>query len=109
MRRAALVLIAACAALLAGCGSSTDQWAAEQADRLRQAGVTFPDDQERNTVVALAGTCGSKKAGMTLAMYMNTTPRVNDWLSEADAMKMWTLADDQFCASIPDGPLGEGN
>lgn len=98
--------------VLTGCGSSVDTWADEQTARLTDAGVTFPPEQARNTVIAMVGACASKEAHgddpTFMQIWIETTPRVNDWLSEADALKMYGLADEEFCANIPDGPLGEG-
>lgn len=114
-RRAQLTaLIAPVAAMLAlaSCGSSVDAWAAEQAERLTQAGVTYPPEQERSTVVALAATCAWKDGTVgdgtadDLRIYVRTASMTQDWISEADAIAMWQLADEEFCASVPDGPLG---
>lgn len=106
--RSLVATLAAAALLLSGCGSPTDRWADEQVERLRDAGVTFPEEQARNTVIALVTTCTSKDVGMDLYDYTEITPMTSDWLSEADAMRMWSLADEGFCSSVPDGPLGEG-
>lgn len=113
MRKAAApALVLACAALVGACGgSSVDEWADQQARRLTEAGVTFPPEQKRNTVIAMTSACVTKERNgddeTFMRIWTSTQPRVSDWLSEADAAKMWRLADKQFCSSIPDGPLGE--
>ncbi|MEN3265426.1 hypothetical protein [Pseudonocardia sp.] len=38
---------------------------------------------------------------------MSTTPQQTDWISPVDAGKMYDLADREFCANVPDAPLGE--
>jgi hypothetical protein len=108
MRRA---LVALTLLVLVGCGSSIDNWADNQAKRLTQAGVTYPPEQERNTVIALATACSIREVSASeeeaFHLFVRTTPLASDWISTADAVNMWPLADQDFCNSIPDGPLGE--
>jgi hypothetical protein len=108
MRRA---LVALTLLVLAGCGNSTDNWAHNQAKRLTQAGVTYPPEQERNTVIALAAACSirdvSDSEDEAARLYISTAPLGHDWISQADAAAMWAIADQEFCSSIPNGPLGE--
>lgn len=109
MRRAALALLLLA---LAGCADPVDTWAAEQEQRLTAAGVTYPPEQARNTVIALATICSirdvSDSEDEAFQLFVRTTPLASDWISTADAVNMWPLADQEFCSSIPNGPLGEG-
>lgn len=105
-----VALLVLTAALLAGCGSSVDSWAGEQEKRLTDAGVTFPPDQARNAIVNMVSACVFKKTGDAASsrrIYVGSTQMQADWISAIDAGKMYDLADQEFCDSIPDGPLGE--
>jgi hypothetical protein len=39
--------------------------------------------------------------------FIRGSPLTYDWISTADAVAMTRLADEEFCARVPDGPLGE--
>ena len=54
---------AAVALLLAavGCSSTVDSWMNTQTERLTTAGVTFPPEQGRNTVINMTSACVIKK------------------------------------------------
>lgn len=108
-RRAALLAPALLA--IAACGSSVDSWSDQQAARLADAGVTFPVEQERNTVIAMTSACVIREAaddpGVGRWSYATATSSNYDWLTPEEAGRMYDLADDEFCTTLPDGPLGE--
>ena len=98
---------------LTGCaGDTVDNWAAKQAERLTEAGVTYPPEQTRNTIINMVSACVMKGSGdpeYNRRTYMTITPMQADWISPVDAGKMYDLADPEFCSTIPDGPLGENH
>lgn len=102
MRR--LVVIVVTVLVVAGCGSGS--WTEQQGERIAEAGVTFPPEQERLTIISMTSACSTKELNGDTPTFRDiwtgTQPRVNDWVSEADALKMWQLADSEFCSTIPD-------
>jgi hypothetical protein len=62
--------------------------------------VTYPPEQERNTIVNMVSACVFKENGddeSSRRIYMSTTPQQADWISPVDAGKMYDLADREFC------------
>jgi uncharacterized protein YceK len=109
MRRVVIAFPLALLAL-AGCASSVDSWAEKQGERLTEAGVTYPPEQEHNTIISMVSACAFKQGRdneSSRRIYMSTTPMQADWISEVDAGKMYDLADEEFCNNLPDEPLGE--
>lgn len=106
MRRTAAALLLLLA--VAGCAPSVDTWIADQAERLADKGVTFPPDQARNAIVNVVSACVMKQASPSFdrSAYINSTQMQADWISATDAGVMYDFATPEFCASVPDGPLG---